>query len=134
MTQSKQTNGIDPEVGKSYVSRIERLEGEIESERGKYMAAAKRIREDIKTVISEAKDDGIPKRALKSIIATRKLDRKKAKIENGIDDIDDQAAFEQLKEALGDYADTPLGEAALDNADVRPRFNQDGENAPAGAI
>ena len=133
--QSPQTNGINAELGKSYVARVENLEAQIESERGQYMAKAKAIRSDIKDVITDAKADGIPKAALKAIVADRRLERRRKKIADGLD-IDTGAAFEQLKEALGDYGSTPLGTAAVDQAerDMRPRFNQDGADAAAGAV
>lgn len=131
--QSKQTNGIDAEKAKAFVGRIENVEAEIESKRGEYMAFAKDRREDIKEIISEAKDEGIPKKALKAIVADRRFDRKKAKLADGLD-IDEGAAFEQMKEALGALGGTPLGEAALasaagDDDDPRPRFMRDGGDA-----
>ncbi|MDP2618591.1 MAG: DUF2312 domain-containing protein [Hyphomicrobiales bacterium] len=115
---SKQTNGIDADMAKAFIERIENLEGQIDSERGSYMQKAKTIREDIKEVIIEAKDEGIPSKALKAMVKDRRYDRKKAELAAGLD-IDEGAAFEQMKEALGPLADTPLGEAAL-GADPKP--------------
>ena len=107
---SKQTNGIDTDVAKAFIGRVESLEADIASERGSYMAKAKAVREDIKEVILEAKDAGIPRAALKAMLADRKLDRKKAELVAGLD-IDESAAFEQMREAVGDL---PIFKAAID--------------------
>lgn len=114
MAVSKQTNGIDIAAATEYVERIENLNDEIASAKGEYMNIAKARREDIGHVLTEAKDEhGIPKKALKAIIKQRELESKiKALVD--MDDMDDQAAFEQLREALGEFGNTPLGQAALD--------------------
>lgn len=109
-------NGIDLDKAKSFVGRIENCEAEIDSERGTYMAAARVLREDIKEILDEAKTAGIPKKALKAMVADRRLSKKKRKLADGLD-IDDLAAFEQMREALGDLAALPLGEAALRGAE-----------------
>jgi uncharacterized protein (UPF0335 family) len=73
------------------------------------------IREAITGIYDEAKDAGIPKKELRALIRTRELERK---IEQTRADLeaDEQATFEQLAEALGDFGNTPLGQAALDGA------------------
>lgn len=116
-TPKRGHNGIDVDKAKAFVGRIENVESEIDSERGSYMAKAKSLREDIKEIIGEAKDAGIPKKALKAMVADRRLERKKRKLGDGLD-IDEAAAFEQMKEALGDLAGLPLGAAALKGAEA----------------
>lgn len=112
MAVSKQTNGIDVDVATPYLNRVENLEEEIESERSAFMKKCKSIRGDIKDVLDEAKDAGVPKKALKAIVAKRKLERKINKLADNLDE-EDEVAFEQLAEALGTLIDLPLGEAAL---------------------
>lgn len=110
--QSAQTNGIEPDKTRSYVGRIENVEGEIESLKGEFMSKVKAKREDIKQILEDAKNEGIPKKSLKAVIAVRKLERKIEKAADGLD-IDEAAGYEQMMEALGELADTPLGGAAM---------------------
>jgi uncharacterized protein (UPF0335 family) len=108
-------NGFSADLVKSLVDRIEALHGEIESEQAKYMVAAKALREDIANVYEEAGARGVSTKPLKALIKTRKLDRR-AKAEKEKLDLDERATLEMLKDALGDLADTPLGEAAVGRA------------------
>ena len=110
--QSTQTNGIDTDKAKGFVGRVEALNAEILSERGVYMANAKGIRASIKEVIVEATSEGIPAKALKATIKDRELQRRRGVIAAGLD-IDEGVAFEQMKEALGEFGSSPLGAAAL---------------------
>jgi uncharacterized protein (UPF0335 family) len=97
----------------SFVERIERLVDEIESARGTYMAKAKELREDIKEVKVEAKDNGVLTKALKAVLKERELQRKIAALGANLD-IDEGAQFSQLSEALGG----PMGEWAKRRAEA----------------
>jgi uncharacterized protein (UPF0335 family) len=78
----------------SLVQRIERLKQE-----------QKDAAESIKEIYSEAKSDGYPVKALRSLIADRARDPDKALLL--------ETQKELLRAAIGDFADMPLGEAAL---------------------
>lgn len=91
----------------TYVERIERLVGEIESARGTYMAEAKSLREDIKEIKGEAKENGVLVKSLNAIIEERRLQRKIAALSATLD-IDEAAQFSRLSEAIGG----PMGEWA----------------------
>jgi len=112
-----------------YLTRIERHLDDLDSKRGAYMAACKRVREQIKDVYGDAKDHGIAVKALKGLVEYRVLEKKQAKIADGLD-IDEAAAYQELVQALG-----PLGLAAAakagylpeDARDLRPRHLQDAE-------
>lgn len=106
--------------GKSapFLQRIENVLAEIESAKGKYMAEAKTRREDIKEIYGEAKDAGVPKKALQGLVRYRELEKKQNAIADGLD-IDEQSTFEVLVEALGDFGQTELGQATLDLAKKR---------------
>lgn len=104
-----------------FLKRIETLLAEMESAKGTYMAECKEWREDIKEIYTEAKDGGVPVKALRGVVKARALDKKLKSIGDGFD-IDEKAAYETLCEALG-----PLGAAAAkaagyadDNRDLRP--------------
>ena len=73
--QSKQTSGIDADKAEGFVGRIENLNDEILSERGKYMNFAKGRRDDIREVTEEAGSEGIPAKSLKATIKDRRYRR-----------------------------------------------------------
>lgn len=108
----KGNNGLDPEKANSYVGRIENLHKDLDTLRGKYMSECKVVREDIKVVLDEAKDDGFPKKSLKAVVKTRELERKAKACREDLADIDDMDKFDLIRDALGDFADTDLGRAA----------------------
>lgn len=89
-----------------FLKRIEALIEEGESDKGSYMAECRERREDIKQVYTEAKDAGVPIKALRGLVKKRQLEKKAAAISAGFD-IDEAAAYQTLCDALGD-----LGKAA----------------------
>jgi uncharacterized protein (UPF0335 family) len=116
-----------------YVKRIEKLLDDLDSERGRYMANCRPIHEDVREIYGEAKENGIPVKALKGLIKWRELEKKQAGIGADFADIDEKAQYDQLVEALG-----PLGFAAAVAAghrsaepeqeqerDLRPPFLQE---------
>lgn len=107
----------------AYLDRIETLLTEMESAKGTYMAECKERREDIREIYKEAKDAGVPVKALRGLVKARDLGKKLEAITDGLDG-DEQAAYETLCTALG-----PLGQAAArargygkddDDRDLRP--------------
>ena len=106
-------NGFDPEKAKSFVSRIENLNDDMETLKAEHMSKCKAVREDIKDVIAEAKNEGIPASALKAVVKVRALERKAAAERDNLDN-EIQGDFDNLRLALGDLAETELGQAALD--------------------
>jgi uncharacterized protein (UPF0335 family) len=115
--------------GKSapFLARVENVLDQLNTLKRKYMAECKGLRADIKQIYDDAKDADVPVRALKGLVKYRQLEKKQAAIADTIaeDEVDE---YQMLKEALGDFGDTELGQAALDLAgggddeDVRPRF------------
>lgn len=108
-------NGFDPEKAQSFVSRVENLNQDMETLKAEHMAKCKAVREDIKDVLEEAKGEGIPKGALKAVIKVRELERKAERARDDLDS-DVQGDFDNLRLALGDLAETELGQAAMDKA------------------
>jgi len=115
MAQPAKGNGFDQATLQAIVGKIEGNLADLLSERGAYMQRCRVIREAITAVYDDAKEHGIPKKELRAVIRTRELERK---IEQTRADLeaDEQATFEQLQDALGDFGHTPLGQAALDGA------------------
>lgn len=111
-------NGFDPEVVGNAVKRVESLEADILAARMKYMSEARAIKGDINIVMGEAKDAGIPKKELKAVLRSRALERRAAAARDDLEDSDSIDTYDQIRLALGDLDDTPLGQAAL--AEVQP--------------
>ena len=111
-------NGID--AAPTYVNRIENLMDDLEKEKSEFMHRAKAIRTDIKLVLAEASDAGIPKKELRAVIKTRKLESRIEKLRDELEP-DEIETYDQIRFVLGDLADTPLGEAALAKASDQPQ-------------
>lgn len=101
-----------------FVKRIENLEAEKLREKMTYMERARRITEQQKEIYDEAKDEGVSKKALRAVVKVRDHERKAEGLREDLED-DDAASFDDIRSALGDYADTPLGAAAVGKDDDR---------------
>ena len=112
--QPRKGGGADnPNLVIEFVGRIENLQADLEKEKSAYMLACKALREDIKEVLDEAQQKGLPKRPLRAIVKQRALEKKVAACRDDLEDIDHLSAFDIMKSALGDLADLPLGQAAM---------------------
>jgi uncharacterized protein (UPF0335 family) len=92
---SKIGHNVAAERLMSIVERIERLEDE-----------RKNLQADIKDIYTEAKSAGYDVKVLRMLIASRKKDQAEWE--------EQQALLETYMRALGQLADTPLGQAALE--------------------
>jgi hypothetical protein len=110
----KAGNGYPSEVVENLVRSHEQLDEACATIMSKAMTDCKVHRQDQKDLLDEAKDThGIPKGAMKKVLAIRKMERKAAKIrEDAEDDVQDD--IDQLRHSLGDLDETPLGEAAVE--------------------
>lgn len=117
MTKSKTPeaghNRFDPKQVSGFVGRIENLMDQLDSEKGEFMRKARTIRDDVKIVLSEAKDQGIPKKELRAVIKARDLQDKLQSVREDLEDQESQDTYDELRFALGDLADTALGVATL---------------------
>jgi len=113
-------NGYDPEAVKGFVDRIENLNGDLATMKGEFMAECKVVHGDIKSVLDEAKNAGIPKKELKQAIKRRALTLKIGELRDELEgeQVDN---YDAILLALGDIADTPLGRAAASKAPDAPR-------------
>lgn len=92
---SKIGHNVAAERLMSIVERIEKLEEE-----------RKHLQADIKDIYTEAKSAGFDVKVLRMVIASRKKDQAEWE--------EQQALLETYMRALGQLADTPLGQAALE--------------------
>lgn len=105
-------NKATAEEAATYVDQIEKLEEEYESERGTFMAKAKKIREAQKAVLDDAKSQGVAKKLVNTIVKSRDYDKKSKKLRDDLEDLD-KAFYFDIRKHLGDFADLPLGAAAV---------------------
>jgi uncharacterized protein (UPF0335 family) len=105
-------NGPDPERLAKYVSEIEEDFAELDGLRSEHMLKCKDVRAHTKAVYKNAKADGINPKALKAAIEQRALERKVLAVAADLDMVE-QAQLKTYRIALGDFVDTPLGQAGL---------------------
>lgn len=97
---------------KEAVKQIEECYNDLSTERGKYMQKCKKIREGMADEYESAEKRGISKKLLKKIVKERELERKMIAVTADLEE-DDKSTYEMLVEKLGDFANTPLGKAAI---------------------
>lgn len=111
-------NSIDSKAFKEAVQKIEDIDEQILSERGKFMKKCQDFNALKDVVIDEAKNKGIPKKELKAVIKARDFERKADEIYSDLEP-DEQDTFSAMRNILGDWADdddTPLAKFARSQA------------------
>ena len=112
--EEAKSNKLDSALVKGFVERLEELAADKLSIMMTAVANCKPLTSLMKEVFDEAKEQaGISKKALRAVLKARLLERKARAAR---DDLDDVETFDQIREALGDLASTPLGAAALEDA------------------
>jgi hypothetical protein len=117
------TNGFDPALVKQFVGDIIRHKDDLLSLKGEYMQRAKGVHELIKETKDRAKEAGIPRKELNTLLKKIDLEAKLNGLTEDLDD-DEQVNFDALQIAFGDFADTPLAAAAMDRAEKRAAKNK----------
>lgn len=125
-------NTADPELVRNITERLNEIDEQIASEKGKFMAFCKARAADRKDVLTEAKARGVNTRALKVEIKAGKLEQKAAALRDDLDP-DDQHDAEAIRKAIGEFADTPLGGAAVSKAD-RKAAERDADKAALAGL
>jgi hypothetical protein len=120
MAGPKRANDIVRKA-KPFLHKIEGVEADIESEKGRFMAFCKGKRKIIKDLYKAAKDEEVAPTVLKGVVEQRKLQRKIDKIPADFD-LTEAAAYRELEAAFG-----PLGKAAASRAGFGA---DDGEGEP----
>jgi hypothetical protein len=110
-----QTNGFDGDQLSKFLGEIDRADDELASLKSAHMESCKQPRGWLRDTMASAKEAGINMTAFRAVVAEHRADRK---IEKKLAELeaDDAADFEAMRDALGAFGDTPLGEAALSKA------------------
>jgi len=98
------------------VAAIEKVDADLETARSVYMTQCKGLRNIKADEYDSASNRGISKKLLKTKIKERELIRKTNKLTKDLEQ-DERSEYQMLSEKLGEFADTPLGAAALARAD-----------------
>lgn len=105
-------NRASPSEAGSFVDKYEEFEAQLASERSKFMLACKKIHEQQRELLDDAKSQGVAKKVVKTIVDARKLEAKAKAAFASLED-DDRSFAVDIRKALGDFADLPLGAAAV---------------------
>lgn len=103
------------EQGKAFVERIENVNRDIEHEQEAAKESISGYRRDVAAILKQAKAAGLAG-AVRAAVRARKLARQQEKVRERLD-IADRDTFDTIRLALGDYAETALGKAALGETD-----------------
>jgi hypothetical protein len=87
----------------------------LDTERGVYMNKCKTIRAKMSDHFDRAIEKGISKKLLKLIVKERELERRIKGLTHNLE-ADEKNEHQMLMEKLGEFANTPLGKAALAGA------------------
>lgn len=109
-------NTADAALVQQFTKDIERHMAQIESYKGEHMQRCKSVQELIAGTYDRAKDAGISKKALKAVIKTRQLEKKIEGLREDLSEDGLDEDYDNIRHALGDLADLPLGQSALKNA------------------
>lgn len=109
-------NSANPSEAASFVQKFEELESEKLREKMSYMERCRRITEQQKELLDDAKSQGVSKKTVRTVVKARDLDRRSKDLMDELED-DERKAAVDIRKALGDYADLPLGAAAVQRED-----------------
>lgn len=126
------TNSFDQDAAQAVVEEIERELELIKSSQGKHMKYARERRDAIKEIKKSAKDDGLPQDVIDGLLEIRKANRKIHDVKYGMSS-DYKPIFKPLSEALGLFADSPLGQAAAAAEEQEDMFDDEEKAAAAAA-
>jgi len=118
MPDTTGSNGYDGEALNRYIQAIDREHDALDIFRSEYMLKCKGPRGRIKETLKAVRADAVSMPAFREVLAKHLADRKHDKRLAALE-ADDADAYDLMVEALGPYADTPLGKAALNR--MRPQ-------------
>lgn len=110
-------NGYGEQI-QSFLDRIGALDDELLSLRASYMNECKGPRGRIRDVLLEVRESSINTRAFRELLQQHRDERRRQARVDALE-ADDRDAYDVLIDALGPFAATPLGQAALDRAKPR---------------
>lgn len=101
--------------GAKYVERMETCDRQLDELKSEHFLKCKDVQEDKGAILDEAKNAGFTKASIKAIVKARELERKAKEAREDLD-IADRDTFDSIRHSLGDLAELPLGQAAMESA------------------
>lgn len=104
-------NRANADEAASFVDKFEELEKEIREEKAASAGRIAGIKKRQSALLDDAKSQGVEKKIVRAAVKLRALQRQ---LDTAVEDLeaDDKAFVIDIRKALGDFADTPLGAAA----------------------
>jgi hypothetical protein len=109
---NENTNAPSEDDVQASVANVEQNYADLLREKGIYMNKCRGIRQRMSGDYDTAQEKGISKKLLRKIIKERDLERKISAITDDLEP-DELSEHQMLMEKLGEFANTPLGKAAL---------------------
>jgi uncharacterized protein (UPF0335 family) len=106
-------NRASPEEAASFVDKFEEFEAKVLESKMAHLERCRKIRQEQKELLDDAKSQGVAKQVVRNVVKARELERKAKALEEDLED-DNREMFIDIRKALGDFADSPLGAAAVD--------------------
>lgn len=94
----------------SFVDKFEEFQRRIEALKVEHLNRCRAVRQEMAELLDDAKSQGVAKGDVKDAAKHRKLTRDAQAL---LEDRDDGSRLKGILEALGDFAGSPLGAAAL---------------------
>lgn len=94
------------------LKKIAKSHDDLDTLRGEYMSECKVPRGKIRDAMAVAKESGVNMLAFRELVRGHLAERKRRKRIAALEN-DDKAALDEMLEALGPFADTALGQAAM---------------------
>ncbi len=112
------TNTYDAKLVEGYVRRLNKIEDDVLSSKGRYMQEVRVLREDRLEILQEADSNGLSRKALKAFLKEQRLEKQLDAVRDELVE-DDQHALDMIRQALGLVFDEPQSgyEAAMSPAD-----------------
>jgi uncharacterized protein (UPF0335 family) len=110
LSQPKEGTEMTNTSIETFLESIDGVDDELASLRGAYMQQCKRPRDQLREIMAEIKDAGHNMKAFRVLLRHHRDERKHADRVAGLEPED----ADDLQRMLGDYAETPLGAAAVE--------------------
>jgi len=114
--ETRFNNYLDDDKITQFVADIEAQYEKLASHKAAAAADCKPFQRRIKDIYKTAESMGVNTDALKAIIKTREYERKSQDLIDELN-IGERDEYARIKDALGDYGSTPLGSAAIKQAE-----------------
>jgi len=102
---------------KGYLTELDRCDDLLDVLRADYMNECKPIRDDQAEIMKSAKEAGLNMKSFRAIARKHRADRRHDKLLGKLD-LADLSDYKSMEDALGDFIDTPLGQAAKAREDA----------------